>query len=148
MKVIILKDIPKFGKKNEIKDVPEGYARNFLFPKQLAEPATPKALSHLEKIKESKEISKRLEEDLLLKNLREIEGKKIILKKSANEQGHLFSSIRKEDIEEAMKKTHRIFLSKDAILLDSPIKNIGTYEIAVSVKGKRAMFKLDILADK
>lgn len=144
MKVILLKDVPKLGKKYDIKEVNDGYARNMLFPKDLAEVATPQAIARLEKHQNTIRVFKEVEENLLLKNLAELSGLTITLKEKANEKGHLFSSIHTDEIVNALKREHRVDISPDIINLDKPIKELGTFSVPISVKGKKGSFTLII----
>ncbi len=144
MKVIFLKDVPRVGKKNEIKEVNDGYAVNFLFARKLAEMATPKAISLLERRNKEVQIEREIQDDLLEKNLEELRGKVIEVKSKANEKGHLFSSIHKKEIIDLMKKQHRIDIAEEFIVLDKPLKEIGEHEIKVSIKNKNTSFKLII----
>src|SRR6185503_17278542 len=98
MRVIFLQDVPRVGKRHDVKEISDGYATNFLFPRKLAEPATPKAVSELEKRKKNIEIEREVQENMLLKNLEEIKGKSITIKAKADEKGHLFAQIHKKEI--------------------------------------------------
>ena len=144
MKVIFLKDVPRVGKKNDIKDVNDGYAQNFLLARGLAELATPNKISDLEKRMKNIVVENQIEENLLMRNLEEMKDKVIVLKEKANEKGHLFSSIHKKEIIDAMLKQNHITLSEDILDLDKPIKEIGEFEINVSIKSKKSSFKLKI----
>jgi large subunit ribosomal protein L9 len=144
MKVIFLKDVPRVGKKNEIKEVNDGYAVNFLFARKLAEMATPKAIKALEQKKKEIQIEKEIQEDLLDKNLEEIKGKVVETKSKANEKGHLFSSIHKKEIIDLMKTQHRIDIAEEFIVLDKPLKETGEHTINISIKGRNTSFKLII----
>ena len=136
MKVIFLQDVPRVGKKHDIKEINDGYAMNFLFPRKLAEPATPKAIAELEKRKKNIEIEREVQEDLLLKNLEEIKGKAIIIKGKANEKGNLFSAIHKKEIIEEMKKQHHADIAEEFIVLEKPIKEVGEFDIPIEIKTK------------
>ena len=142
MKVIFLQDVPRVGKRHDIKDISDGYAVNFLFPRKLAEPATPKAISELEKRKKNIEIEREVQESLLLKNLEKIKGKTITIKAKADEKGHLFSKIHGKEIVEAMKKQNHADIGEEFIVLEKPIKETGEHEIPISIKGKKSSFKL------
>src|SRR3989344_4908351 len=133
MKVIFLQDVPRVAKRHDIKEISDGYAVNFLFPRKLAEPATPKSVVELEKRKQNIEIEREVQEDLLLKNLEEIKGKVLHMKGKTDEKGHLFSGIRARDIVDAMKLEHRADISEGAIKLEKPIKEIGEYEIPIAI---------------
>lgn len=144
MKVILLNDVPKVGKRHDVKDVNDGYAANFLLPRKLAIVATPKAISDLEKQKKQIIIEREVQEDLLMKNLENIKGKVITIKGKANEKGSLFSSIHKKEIVDAMHSEHRAEIDEEFIILEKPIKEIGEFEIPIQIKGKKSSFKLKI----
>lgn len=142
MKVIFLKDVPRVGKRHDVKNVNDGYATNFLIPKKLAKIATPKALRELELMQKEVQIEKEIQEDLLDRNLEELRGKRITLKMKADEKGHLFSSIHEKDLVEALYKAHRIQINEKFILLEKNIKSIGEFEIPVSINNKKSSFQL------
>lgn len=142
MKVILLKDVPKIGKKHEIKEVSDGYAANFLLPKKLVEVATPSKVKEIEALKKTIQIENQIQEDLLMKNLAQINGLELVMKSKTSEAGHLFKAIRAEDIAEVMKKIHHIDIAPNCIVLDKPIKQNGDHIITVKVKDKKTTFKL------
>jgi large subunit ribosomal protein L9 len=142
MKVIFLKDVKKVGRAGEVKEINDGYARNFLFPQKLADVATEGNLKSLEKKKQIFSLEKQIEHDLLMKNLREIEGKIVHIKEKANELGHLFSSVHKKDIIDAMLSEHRVRISEDVLLYDEPIKSLGEFKLHVSINKQIGNFTL------
>ena len=142
MRVIFLQDVPRVGRKYDIKEVNDGYAVNFLLPRKLAITATQKAVAELETHKREIVIEKKVQESLLLKNLEEIKGKTITLKGKTNELGHLFSAIHKKEIVEAMKEQNHADVSEEFIVLEKPIKEVGEFEILISIKGQKSSFKL------
>ncbi|OGI45576.1 50S ribosomal protein L9 [Candidatus Nomurabacteria bacterium GWB1_40_6] len=144
MKVIFLQDVARVGKRHDIKEINDGYAMNFLFPRKLAELATPKAVSELEKRKKNIEIEREVQEELLLKNLEEIKGKTVYLKAKADDKGHLFSKIHNKEIVEEMKKQNHADINEEFIVLEKPIKEIGEHDILILIKGKKSSFKLII----
>ena len=144
MKVIFLQDVPKVGKRHDVKEINDGYAMNFLLPRKLAVAATPSAVADLEKRKKNIEIEREVQEDLLLKSLEEVKGKVITIKGKANEKGSLFKAIRKEEIVEEMKKQHHADIDAEFIVLEKPIKEIGEFEIPIEIKNKKSSFKLVI----
>lgn len=146
MKVIFLKDVPRVGKRNEIKVVNDGYASNFLLPNKLAIIATDQAVKNLELKQKSIIVEREIEENLLLRNLKELEGKIIHLKGKANDKGHLFSSFHKKEIIEALKTEHHIDIKEDIILLDKPIKELGETKVPIEIKGKKSFLSLNIEA--
>ncbi|MFH1201010.1 MAG: 50S ribosomal protein L9 [bacterium] len=149
MKVIFLQDVPRVGKKYDIKEVNDGYAMNFLLPRKLAEMATPKAITLLEMCQKEIVIEREVQESLLLKNLEEIKDKTIIIKAKADEKGHLFSGIKSKEIVEEMKTQHHADIAEEFIVLEKPIKEIGEFEIPIEIKttagggaSKKSSFKL------
>jgi large subunit ribosomal protein L9 len=142
MKVIFLQDVPRVGKKYDIKEVNDGFVMNFLIPRKLAELATPSAVASLEKRKKNIEIEREVQTDLLMKNLEEIKGKVITIKSKANEKGSLFKAIHKKEIVEEMKNQNNANISEEFIILEKPIKETGEFEILIEIKGKRSSFKL------
>lgn len=146
MKVIFLKDVVKVGKRNDVKEVNDGYAINFLFPNKLAERATDKSIKELELKKKELTVQREIQEELLVKNLEEIKGKVIIIEAKANEKGSLFSSIHKKEILEAMQKEHRATINEEFLILEKPIKEVGEFEIPINIKGKKSSFQLIVKA--
>jgi len=142
MKVIFLQDVSRVGKKYEIKEVNDGYALNFLFPKKWATLATPKAMAEIEIRKKEIVIEREVQEDLLEKNLEEIKNKTIVIKAKADEKGHLFSAIHEKMIVEAMEKEYHAQISEKFIILEKQIKEIGEFEIPILIKDKKSSFKL------
>jgi len=147
MRVIFLKDVPRVGKKYDVKDVNDGYAMNFLLPRKLAEAATPKAIAELEQKKKNIQIEKEIQTELLLKNLEEIKGKVVTMRGKANEKGSLFQAIHAKEIVDAMASEHHIQIALNCIALDKPIKETGEHEIKIEIPGpagknKKSSFKL------
>jgi large subunit ribosomal protein L9 len=146
MQVIFLQDVPRVGKRHDIKEVNGGYAVNFLFPRKLAEPATPRSIAELEIRKKSIAIEREVQDELLLKNLEEIKGKILHIQAKADEKGHLFSGIHNKEIVTAMKKEHHADISEEFIVLEKPIKEIGEFDIPIEVRNKKSFFKLVVEA--
>ena len=147
MKIIFLNDVPRVGKKYDIKEVNDGYAMNFLLPRKLAVTATPKAVAELEMRKKEIAIEREVQESLLLKNLEAIKDKIITIKAKADEKGHLFAQVHKKEIIEAMKEQNRADIGEEFIVLEKPIKQIGEFEIQIAIKGKKSSFKLVVEAN-
>ncbi len=146
MKIILLKDVPKVGRKYDIKEVAEGYALNMLIPRGLAKIATKDAVAKVEQLKANDLTNKKIQEELLLKNLEVIRNLKIDIKEKANEKGHLFAGVTRERVFEEVTKATRLTLNIDSIILDKPIKETGEHKITVEAMGKKAEFVLNILA--
>src|SRR5688572_15253078 len=144
MKVIFLKDVPRVGKRHDIKEVNDGYVMNFLIPRKLAEVATAKAVAELERRKKNIEIEREVQEDLLMKNLEEIKGKVLTMQAKTDEKGHLFSGIHKKEIVEEMKRQHHADIAEEFIILEKPIKESGEFDIPIFIKNQKSSFKLVI----
>ncbi|MGB9668553.1 MAG: 50S ribosomal protein L9 [Thermosulfidibacteraceae bacterium] len=132
MKVILIKNIEDVGKAGDVLNVSDGYARNFLFPRKLAIPATEENLKALEKqkktIMERAEKEKKKYEEIL----RKIENTEIKITKKAGKEGKLFGSVTNKDIEEALR-SKGIDISRKYIILDEPIKSVGAYRIKLKL---------------
>jgi len=144
MKVILLNDIPKFGRKLEVKEVSGGYARNYLLPKKLAEYATDATMKTLEARQKKHEahLTKKLEELGAL--FASLNGKKISVSVKANEEGHLFAGIRNSEIRELILRELKLDVPEDAIELEKPIKEVGEHEIVLKASGKEATIVIDV----
>ncbi len=147
MKVILLSDVRGSGKKGDLVNVSDGYARNFLLPKNLAKEATPGALNELENAK--KAIQHKVDEEIKkAKNDAEIlNGKSVKLVAKAGEGGRLFGSITAKEIVAEIKKNYNILIDKRKISLKNEIKSLGTYEFDVKLyNGITA--KMKVLVDE
>ncbi len=146
MQVILLKNVAKLGKKYDVKEVSDGYALNFLIPKGIAEPALGGAIKKLEDLKTKEEENRKIQEDLLSKNLHSLEGVVLEMEETANEQGHLFAGIHKEEIVVELERQTRLEILPEHIILEKPIKEVGEHEIEVSVQDASVKFKLSVKA--
>ena len=130
MRVILLQDIGNLGKKYEVKEVKDGYARNFLIPQGLAKPATETALIWLEAQKEIE--AKKAEEEL--KKIQEkataVDGQELIISVKMGEEGQLFESITSQKISEKLKELG-FEIKKTQIDLKEPIKELGEFPIKI-----------------
>ena len=146
MKVVLLQDVPKVGKKFEIKEVSPGYASNFLFRNKLATVATPVEVAKANAKVELEASEKRIKQELLNKNLKSLVGAKIQMSGKANEEGHLYAKIHKEEVLEAIKKPLNLEVPENYILMTKPIDQIG--ESLIEVDEQKGSFAVDVLADK
>jgi large subunit ribosomal protein L9 len=145
MKVILINDIKNLGRKGEVKEVADGYARNFLLPQKLVEIAIPEAIQKLENFQKEKEQIERAGEEKLKKMAAEIQGKKIIIK-AKTEKNKLFGSIGKKEIAIELKN-QGINLDEKSIILDEPIKTIGEKDITI-ILGKNIKTKITVAVEK
>ncbi|MDV3426575.1 MAG: 50S ribosomal protein L9 [Bacillota bacterium] len=126
MKVILLKDVKGVGKKDEVINTSDGYARNFLFPRKLAEEATDNNV-HRVNLKNEAERKKKLEEtEKAQAQAKELKNKVINIKTKSGEGGRLFGSITSKDIAEEIKKQLNLEIDKKKLVVDS-IKQLGEY---------------------
>lgn len=146
MKIILLKDVAKVGKKFDVKEISEGYAHNLLIPKGLAIAATPDALKRIDIEKARDEGERKIRHELLVKNLKDLDGVTITMLEKANEKGHLFAGIHKAEIIPEIQKQTRIQIDAEHMVLDKPIKELGMHVIEVKVENKSAKFNLDVQA--
>jgi large subunit ribosomal protein L9 len=148
MRVILLQDIDKLGKKYDIKEVKNGYARNFLIPRGLAKPATEKALKWLETQKEIEE--KKAEEEL--KRVQEvasaIDGQEVVIPVKVGEEGQLFESITTQKISERLKEIG-FEIKKSQINLPEPIKELGEFPVKIKFEHNlEAEIKVIVVEEK
>jgi len=133
MKVILLQDIPGTGKRNQIINVSDGYARNCLFPRKWAMEATPKAVAEVERrneIERAKEAARLKEAEELAANLK---GKVIHLEAKGGEKGKLYGSVTSQEVADALNQQHEVQIDKRKIELSEPIRNAGDSDIVISL---------------
>lgn len=131
MKVVFLKDIPHTGKMGEVKEVANGYGRNFLLPRKLAALATPSALKTVEVLlQKEREREQRLAAELgeLAKQLEDIS---ITIKAKVAEEQQLYGSIRDSDIAIEINQLTGFDIDKKQVELEEPIRQLGSYEITI-----------------
>ncbi len=130
MKVIFLKDVPRIAKRNEIKKVGDGYARNFLFPRKLAESATPKALSEFSHRQKKATEAHAKGEAIYTSLVEKLKQKPLLLKMKVGKGGVGFGSVSAAKIAEQLKK-EGFEVDKDWILLEDSIKTTGEHKITI-----------------
>lgn len=128
MKIILLKDLHKVGKKYDVVTVADGYALNSLIPNKIAEVATDKTVERYAKLKGVEAEARALRETELVQELATIAEKEFTLEAKANEQGHLFAAVHKEEIGEL------IHVDPMYIHINTPIKEVGVHTVTVTVK--------------
>ena len=144
MKIILLKDVKKIGKKYEVKDVADGFALNMLIPNGLALPATSGNVNMIEVKKKGDMLENAKNEAEVQKALNEIKGISITMAGKVNDKGHLFAGIHKTEIIEEIKKQKNINIHADHLILEKPIKEVGDHAITVKVGDKEVTFNLII----
>ncbi len=147
MKVVLLKDVKGTGKKGDIKEVADGYAKNFLFKNGFAKLADNSALSENKNQKDSQAFHKQQEVLQAKEQAKQIEGKIVTLKIKSGENGRTFGSVTSKEISEALEKVG-IKLDKKRIDLKEPIKTTGTYTVVAKVYPEiTAKFNVTVIAE-
>lgn len=126
MKVVLQKDVRNMGRAGSVLDVADGHALNFLIPRKLAVLATPAALKQAETIEKAAGERKELDAKLISDRLTALAEEKVVIHKKANELGHLYDAVDAKDIAAAAQ------LPADAIHIEKPFKEIGTFEVPVA----------------
>jgi len=147
MKVILLKDVKEVGRAHEAIEAKDGYALNYLIPKKLAIAATPTAIKEAElRLKQATDRTV-IDAALLTQNISALAEARIVIKVKANEKGHLYDAVGELDIVKAVKEQTHIDLPEDAIKLEKPIKELGTFDIPVATADTFGKFSITIEAE-
>ena len=133
MIVILKRDVKGTGKAGDVVKVSDGYARNMLLPKGLAEEATKNNVHTLEKAREKREEEEKKAKAAAEKQAEEMKNMKVEIVTKAGEGGKLFGSITTKDIADALMEQHGINIDKRKIVLDQPIKEIGVKRVKVKI---------------
>ncbi len=147
MKVILLQDVKGTGKKGDVLEVSDGFARNMLFKKNLAKEATKVEVNSLKIKKEAEEFHKREELKRLMELSREINGKEIVCLVKSGENGKIFGSVTNDNVAGALKKAG-YDIDKKKIVISSPIKSLGEYSVEIKLVSKMpCKIKLKVQAE-
>lgn len=145
MKVVLLENIKKLGKKDEIVEVSDGYARNVLIAKGQALAATADNLNNLKLKNKNEEKKDENLRKIANENKNVLEKDKIVVGIKAGANGKTFGSITSKEIADAINCNHKIEVDKKDVLLDESIKNVGTYDVKVKLyKDIVAVIKLEV----
>ena len=146
MKVILRQEVKALGRKGEIKEVAEGYARNFLLPRGLAMAATEANLRQLAQQKEAVKVQELGEEQEARALAARLDGLQLTLKAKTGESGRLFGSITSKDIAEAVLKAAKIELDRKKVDLAEGLKHLGHYDVPVRLyHGVAATLSVDVV---
>ena len=152
MKIILLKDVSKLGRRFEVKEVSSGHAINLLIPQGVALAATPDVVKRLDVQKKKFDAERKIHEDLLVKNLKDLDGKTLTIVGKANEKGHLFAGFHREAIAAELQKQTELQIDPTFIQLEHPLKEVGEHIVEVkggglpAQAGKSVKFKVVIQA--
>lgn len=133
MKVILLDNIKGVGKKDQIINASDGYARNFLFPKNLALEANKENLTKLQAKQSSKQFKKDTEKEEALKISEKLKKITLKIEVKAGENGKIFGGITAKEIAEALKSNYQIEVDKKKIMLEENIKTLGTTNVTIKL---------------
>ena len=141
MKVVLMKDIKGTGKAHTVVDVKDGFALHSLFPKGLAVAATTQTLKQADIRAKKAEADREIQAKLVEERLAALAETKLTFTKKANEQGHLYDGLDAKEIAEKAQ------IPADAIQLEKAIKELGTFEISVSLGEQFGKFSVEVVAE-
>jgi large subunit ribosomal protein L9 len=145
MKVILSKDVQGTGKAGEVKDVADGYARNYLIPRKLAIPATGGALKNVEQKKASEQKKVAAEEAAARALADRLTNAPVVVTAKVGDQGRLYGSITSADIADQLSAQLSQPIDKRKIELDEPIRQLGTFEVTIRLhRAVTATVKVDV----
>ena len=133
MKVILLKDVKGQGKKGEIVNLSDGYARNYLFQRNLAQEATAQNLNSAQVKQEAAAHKKEMEKKNAQEMAKQLENKGVVIKAKCGSTGRLFGAITNAEIAEALNQQTGLELDKKKVVLANPIKELGEYTVTVKL---------------
>ena len=148
MKVILQADIKGVGKKDQILEAADGYARNYLLPKKLAVEANAENMSKLKSKNDSKQFKKDTEKKEAEEIAKKLKGIMLKIKVKAGENGKIFGGVTAKEISDGLKKDYKIDIDKKKIVLNETIKNLGNFNIDIKLyEGVIGNLKIDVLAE-
>lgn len=133
MKVILLDNIKGVGKKDEVINASDGYARNFLFPRKLAVEANTENMSKLKNKQDSVQHKKNLEKEKAEDIAKKLKDITVNIKVKAGDNGRIFGGVTSKEISENLKQQFKIDIDKKKIVLNETIKNIGVFNVSVKL---------------
>lgn len=148
MKVILLQDVAGQGKRGEVINVAEGYARNYLFPRGLAGVASQGKLRELAGRKQANEVREHKIEQEARELAERLNNLTVMVKTKTGEAGRLFGSVNNKDVAEALVEQHKIKLDKKKLVIKEPIKQLGSYPVLAKLHPLvQAEITLEVLAE-
>src|SRR3989344_2586597 len=137
MRVILLENIKNFGKMGDVKNVSDGYARNFLFPRKMAKPATDAALKEVDSLKKKLEATQRIERENAAKLAEQLKDAVLEFTRKATKTGKIYSAVTKEDIAEILNKQTGLRIQPEGVNLEGHegdhIKQLGEHLVKVEL---------------
>jgi large subunit ribosomal protein L9 len=144
MKVILLKDVAKIGRRSQIVEVPDGYARNQLIPKGMAQSATPENMKRIDKMKAAADASSEAGASRFETAVTALREKVVQIEVDVNEKGHAFKAVHENDVAAAAKEVG-INIEESMINISSPVKAVGEFEIELVNDGQKAKFTIEVV---
>lgn len=135
MKVVLLQDVKSIGKKGELCNVSDGYARNFLLPRKLAKEANAQAMNELKNAEAAKEYKIKTETEQAQQNADKLSGKTVKIYAKAGKAGKIFGSVTAKELAEEIKKQFNIEVDKRKVSVEHDIKAFGSYSFEVKFYG-------------
>ncbi len=146
MKVILLADVAKVGRRHEVKELADGYARNFIIARGLGLVADKKNLAKLETLKSQSHSQASLEGAMLAKLLVELKAAPLAISTKANPEGHLFAQIHAKEIAETLQRERRVMLRPEQLLIPVPIKTLGQHSVKIKTPSGEGEFMISVAA--
>ena len=148
MKVILLDNIKGVGKKDEVINASDGYARNFLFPKKLAVEANAENMSKLNNKKEAHNYRKDLEKQEAQEIGKKLKGILLKMKVKAGENGKIFGGVTAKEISDNLKTQYNMEIDKKKVDLKEPIKTLGSFQVNIKLyEGVVGTLKLEVISE-
>ncbi len=146
MKVILLKDVKGIGRAHDEVEAKDGHALNYLIPSRLAIAATPSAKKQADARRKQSKDRRERDAKLLAQNIATLSDARIVVKAKANEKGHLYDAVGQREIVAVAKAAH-VELTEDAIKIEKPFKELGTFDVPVSAGETFGKFSITIEAE-
>lgn len=144
MQVILLKDIAHIGQKDDLKEVRDGYARNFLLPQGLAEIATIEALERIQRLKAQTEAEEKEKQEVTNRVFDAVRGKTFTAQEKVGEEGQLFAGISAQRVVEILSENKIAGVDEKNVVLEKHIKKIGIHDVVLRSGDLEAKFKLEV----
>lgn len=144
MKVILRKDVAGVGLKNEVKEVSNGYAQNFLIGRGLAEAATSAKIQRAEKFASERQAQLEAEKEALTAGIAKLKGGALIIHATANEKDHLFEALSTETIAAHLRDVLGVSIEAGAVKVSGPIKELGDYTVEVTAGDSKLPIKIKV----
>ena len=147
MKVILLQDIARIGRRFEIKDVPTGHALNMLIPKGIAEAATPEKVKRIKAQNDKIETARAANDSAFADALLKLKDSTVTIEVDANEQGHMFQALKSAVVADAFEK-ESISITESQIIIENAIKEVGEHTLELQSGDQKMSVKVMVVAKK